>query len=240
MISSGEDSICRIRVLVIGFEREIRESEIRFFRGAVSDIAGPEHVLFHNHLRDGYRYRYPLIQYKTWSHRPMIVCINEGVDEVHHFFEHKRGNLILGNREYDLQVARISLNRFTMQTWDKTFRYTLYNWLPLNQNNYKTFKEITGEQEKRVFLERVLTGNILSMAKGIGWWVQKEKLKVSIPELHDPYVLKVKGVLREAYTLEFHTNAFLPDFIGLGKNASLGFGKVKSNRRKKNDEVEDK
>jgi len=42
----------------------------------------------------------------------------------------------------------------------------------------------------------------------------------------------VKKVMREAYTLEFSTNVFLPDFIGLGRNVSRGYGLVRPVREK--------
>jgi hypothetical protein len=220
----------KIRLLDITFENEITPWEIPAFRGAVMATAGHSHILFHNHQGDGYRFGYPMIQYKRIRKKPHLVCIEEGVDEVHHFFENKQEGLMLGNRPYELRVDEIRLNRFTMQVWDRNFSYFMQDWLPLNQDNYRQFKDLKSEIDQFEFLEKILRGNILSFAKGIGWLVDKE-IKVRIGEILRVNIITVKGVKREAYTLRFSTNVFIPNHIGLGKNASLGFGVVWEERR---------
>ena len=224
--STNTRSPIKIRVLIIVFENRIAAYELPAFRGAISDIVGNKHILFHNHQNNNFRYSYPLIQYKRVREKPALLCIEAGVDEVHHFFEKKHNNLLLGTREYELRVEKINLNQFVLQTWDRTFRYHLYNWLPLNQKNYKEYKSLKNDIDKLEFLNNILFGNILSFAKGINWQLDKEKLKVRIHDIEWQNIIKVKNVPRESYTLKFSTNAFLPNYIGLGKNVSLGFGMV--------------
>jgi hypothetical protein len=223
----------KVRILDVEFENEIKVWEVPAFRGAVIATAGKENILFHNHLDKEYRFSYPLIQYKRIRNKPHLLCIEEGVDQVHHFFENKQEGLMLGDRPYELNVENIRLNRFTMQVWDKSFNYFIQDWLPLNQNNYQEFKQIDSEIEQFEFFEKILKGNILSFAKGINWTVEK-KIKVRINEIIRKNIIKVKGVSREAYTLTFSSNVFLPNHIGIGKNASMGFGVVKEVRRKTN------
>ena len=225
----------KIRVLLIEFENKIAAYELPAFRGAVSDIAGYKHILFHNHNHHSFRYAYPLIQYKRVREKPALLCIEAGVDEVHHFFENKHDHLILGNREYELKVSGIHLNQFMIQIWDRSFRYRLHNWLPLNQHNYKEYKNLKNDIERIEFLNNILFGNILSFAKGIGWHLDKEKLQVRIHDIDRQNIVKVKNIPRESYTLEFSNNVFLPNYIGLGKNASLGFGTVKQIKNNRND-----
>ncbi len=129
----------KIRFLDIAFENEIKAWEIPAFRGAVVATAGRENTLFHNHLGKDYRFSYPLIQYKRIRKRPHLIFIEESVDEVHHFFENKQEGLMLGNRPYELRVEAIRLNNYTMQIWDKSFNYFMQDWLPFNQDNYKSF-----------------------------------------------------------------------------------------------------
>ena len=222
----------KIRVLDIAFENEIAVYEVPAFRGAIIETAGRENTLFHNHLDKDYRYGYPLIQYKRIRKKPHLVCIEDGVDEVHHFFENKQEGLMLGKRPYELKVDSIRLNRFTMQVWDKSFNYFMQDWLPFNQDNYKIYKELGSEFEQMEFLEKILKGNILSFAKGIEWNVDKE-IRLRIGEIVRSNIISVKGIKREAFTLIFSTNVFLPNHIGLGRNASLGFGVVWEHRKKK-------
>ena len=223
----------KIRVLDIEFENEIAVWEVPAFRGAVIETAGRENTLFHNHLGKDYRFGYPLIQYKRIRKKPHLVCIEDGVDEVHHFFENKQEGLVLGKREYELKVEGIRLNKFTMQVWDKSFSYFMQDWLPLNQKNYQTYKALNSEIEQMEFLENILKGNILSFAKGIDWNVDKE-IKVRIKEIVRTNIISVKGIKREAYTLNLSSNVFLPNNIGLGRNASMGFGVIWENKKKNN------
>ena len=222
----------KIRILDVEFENPIEPWETAAFRGAVIQSVGKNNILFHNHLKKNYRYAYPLIQYKRIRSKPHLFCIEQGVDEVHHFFENKQEGLILGDRPYELKVDQIRLNKFTMQVWDKTFNYTLYDWLPLNQDNFRNFKELPSEIDRIEFLEKVLTGNILSFAKGIKWNVDKD-IKLRIDEIIKTKIISVKGIKREAFGIDFKTNVFLPNHIGLGKNASLGFGVVKQKKDKR-------
>ncbi|MCD4694642.1 MAG: hypothetical protein K8S16_00270 [Bacteroidales bacterium] len=219
----------RLRILDVTFENPIEPWEVATFRGAVIESAGRKNTLFHNHLKGSFRYAYPLIQYKRIGHKPHLFCIEEGVDEVHHFFENKQEGLLLGKRPYELKVEQIRLNKFNMQVWDKTFNYTLYNWLPLNQENYKSFKAIFSEMDQIEFLKKILTGNILSFAKGINWNVDKE-IKLRIEKINRSKIISVKGIKRESFGIDFKTNVFLPNHLGFGKNASLGFGVVKQKR----------
>ena len=222
----------KIRILDVSFENEIAVYEVPALRGAIIETAGKENTLFHNHLGKDYRFSYPLIQYKRIRKKPHLVCIEDGVDEVHHFFENKQEGLILGNRPYDLKVDSIRLNRFTMQVWDKSFNYFMQDWLPFNQENYKRYKEMASELEQVEFLENILKGNILSFAKGIGWLVEND-IKVRLGEIIRTNIISVKGIKREAFTITFTTNVFLPNHIGLGRNASLGFGVLWEQRKKK-------
>lgn len=41
-----------------------------------------------------------------------------------------------------------------------------------------------------------------------------------------PYQVTNKGVKLMAFDAEFKTNMSLPDYVGIGKNASIGFGVV--------------
>ena len=54
----------KVRILDVSFENEIRSWEVPVFRGAIIATAGRDHTLFHNHKDEGFRYAYPLIQYK--------------------------------------------------------------------------------------------------------------------------------------------------------------------------------
>jgi hypothetical protein len=217
----------KLRYLRVEFDGAIKPYEIPAFRGAVAEKAGLENALFHNHDKNaGLRYRYPLIQYKTLRQKPALLCIEQGVDEVHKFFENKNWEIAVSGEKLNLSIDKLDLNQFTMQVWNKTFAYGIRNWIALNQDNYQKYQALTGIAEKIEFLEKKLIGNILAFAKGIEWHVDKQ-IELKITDLKDPKPVKVKDQKLMGFNATFHTNVFLPNFIGLGKNVSLGYGVVK-------------
>lgn len=226
----------KLKTLFVGFENPIAYAELPAFRAGIAEMAGRKHVLFHNHLDDArYVYRYPRIQYKIVNQQPVIVCMDEGVDEIHHFFDSKSWDFNIYNRLYNVKVSRLQLNQFNMQVWDTTFTYNLVRWHALNQENYKKFTGITDPNEQKILLEKILIGNILSFAKGIDWTIDKE-VKVEILRIIRQKWLPLKDQKVLALDIDFNTNVFLPNYIGLGKNVSLGFGIVRQKKYTKTNE----
>lgn len=223
-----------IKILLISFENPVLKSELHAFRGGIVEKAGRQHILFHNHLNDTkYLYRYPKIQYKIINKHPSIVCINEGIDEIHKFFIQKDWNFYLHDRLYEVKVKKLLVNKFNMQVWNSEFEYNIYQWHPLNQKNNKTYLYLTSFEEKAEFLKNILIGNILSLAKGIDWHVDKE-LKVSILKINKEQWLPYKNTKLLTLDVSFKTNVFLPNYVGLGKHVSLGYGIVKQIKQKDN------
>lgn len=215
----------KIKILKIIFLVPISFKEVEFFRGAIIATAGRAHILFHNHKKEGFRYSYPLIQYKRIGDKPVLICINEGVDEMHHFFSNKQEGVMLGNRPYELKVDEINLSNHTLSVGKTANEYQLNNWLPLNQKNISKYNSLDSKIEQYEFLERILVGNILSMAKGLDWFI-KDKVSVNIKDIKSKQVIKKSSKLL-GLDIHFVSNIELPDYIGLGKNSSLGYGVLK-------------
>ena len=188
-----------------------------------------EHVLFHNHKKDGsLRYQYPLIQYKIIRGNPNVIALEKGCDIVsEHFLDVEK--LILGEKEYDRPAGQLRvLEKDLLVKEDYNMFPYSYNfitpWMALNQKNYKAYKnEKENKKEKNKFLARILTGNILSFAKGIDWWIEKEI--VVMPDLEE-ITVNFKNNKMLAFKGKFYANISLPDYIGLGKAISRGFGTI--------------
>lgn len=214
----------QIRVVKVVFDTDLREYEIPAFRGAVIETVGREHVIFHNHLGDEkFHYKYPAIQYKREGCNASIICIKEGVDEIHHFFTQNSGLIRIGKDYKSLYVKNVEINSFSMRVTDEFFTYQIKKWLPVNGENFQKFKKIDGLVEQISFLERILVGNILSMAKGLDWYIDKPvEVKIKSLPIQDWTTLKQSKIM--CFDLEFKTNVFLPYGIGLGKSSSIGYG----------------
>ena len=219
----------KIKLLKIVFNQEISNREVSFFRGAVIDKVKNEKdiVLFHNHNKQTFRYSYPLIQYKRIRGKAAFVAIEDGTDQVHKFFQQSNWDLRLGGRRDTFQVENLSINDFTMQVWDKWFNYTIFDWLALNGENYIKYNKLTSESEKETFLEKILTANVLSFAKGIDWNVDKP-IEVKISEVEKSFPIQFKGQKLIGFRVKFKSNIFIPNDLGLGKGVSLGYGMVKA------------
>ena len=223
-----------IRTLTVFTDTEIRQNEIPLFRGAVIHNLG-EHpnVYFHNHLGDDkFRYAYPLIQYKRLEGKAAIVCVEDGVDIIGQFLTEVNGALSIGNRQVDCNTGKIQPARILVQTWENMFNYHISRWLPLNSQNYQRYKDIEGVVEKVSFLENILKANLLSMLKGLDIHLEKE-LILKITEIGNSYLIQNKGVKMMAFNADFKCNLSIPNYIGIGKNASIGYGTVHQFRKDK-------
>ena len=217
----------KIRYLRIQFDARVLPREVPCFRAAVIERTQRASSLFHNHRGpDGYHYRYPLIQYKALHGQAAMVCLNDGADDIHHLLQHRDLTLRIGDRRATFRIEDVRLSYFNVQTWRRHFHYSLHHWIALNQDNYRRFQALDSEVERLQLLERILTGNLLAFAKYIDWTVE-DRIEVRITELKSTRYLPYKGQKVLAFSLNFRCNVSLPDWVGIGKGASSGFGTVK-------------
>ena len=225
----------KTRILTIRFNNELAAHELPLFRGAV--IAALDHklTLFHNHRDDGgFRFAYPLIQYKILGGKAAIVCIDAGTEAIGEFFASQRFAARIGDRDVELEVAGVRSQQFNVQVWNAEFRYRLRRWAPLNAANYERYRQLDSLADRCAMLERILTANILSMAKGIGLQFSSQVV-CRISHLSEPYTKVAKGVRMQCFDAAFTSNVSLPSGIGLGKHTSINFGVVGRQRHTHND-----
>ena len=99
-------------------------------------------------------------------------------------------------------------------------------WIALNEENFKTYIKIKNNQEKtNSFLKKILIGNILSMSKSMGY-VVPEKLNVPFLSKRENFVEIKKGVKLLSLTSSFKINFLIPEYWGIGKFSSRGYGTV--------------
>lgn len=218
----------KIRYLIVEFSNSLHPREVPAFRGAVAAKVGTEHVNFHHHLSEReFLFGYPVIQYKSIRRKAALVCVDFGVDEIHHFFHNQNWGVQINGRKEKLEVQNLKMRQFVMQVWDKSFNYSIVNWLPFNDENYKKFKATDDWLVQQELLESIMTGNLLSFAKGIDWDVDK-KVSVRVDEIVRKKTLKIKGQTYLGLDVNFRSNVFIPNYLGLGKSSSKGYGMVRA------------
>ena len=214
-----------VKLLRIRFEGALAAWEVPAFRGAMGHKVGPDHVLFHHHQGTGLRYAYPLIQYKSERGQPALLCLGEGVEDIHHFFARADWTLHIGERPLPLRIERMDLRTASLHVGAARQAYDLQDWLPLNQEAYLAYKALPDEAARLTFLQRKLTGHILAFAKGVGWHVDRD-LAVTLHAVESLRPARVKGVSLMRFRARFSSPAQLPAGIGLGAKVSVGYGSL--------------
>ncbi|MDY6854944.1 MAG: CRISPR-associated endonuclease Cas6 [Thermodesulfobacteriota bacterium] len=226
MIQTAGNSSQRFKILIVVFNLDITRREVPAFRGAIINKVGRENVLFHNHLNQNFRYGYPLIQYKVLRSNPTIVCINDGTEEIHRFFEQTNWDITLHGEEIITEIKDLSFDYFNCGFSTRRLKYKIENWFALNESNFKRFMQLNKDRERIRFLERVMIGNIISFAKGIRWSINQQ-IELAINHLPKQHSFTFKSHQMIGFNLSFTTNIILPDLIGLGKSISRGFGVIR-------------
>lgn len=215
-----------LRYLRMVFANSIRDYELPYFRAAVIEATSRQHDRFHNHTEDSRSiFRYPLVQYKTIGGKAALVCLGEAVDDIHYLLEQPALRFRIGTREQNFTIQEVAFDNFAVELGDKLYTYQLHQWLPLNDENKKRFNALTDPVVQKMELSRILTGNLLSFAKGIGYWLESP-IVVHINDILSRQVVKFKEYPYHSFAVSFQTNLPLPAQVGLGKGCSVGYGVV--------------
>ncbi|HMQ08563.1 MAG TPA: CRISPR-associated endonuclease Cas6 [Saprospiraceae bacterium] len=226
-IDLSEMGMQRIRYLHIVFDRNIQSYDIPKFRAAVIEKSNRESNLFHNHLDDHtFLYRYPLIQYKVKDRKASMLCLNEATDDIHYLLRERDFDFRIGGEVQTYQIEEVRLKYEIIQIWNRSFRYNIHHWMALNQENFRLYQAMSSLADKMQFLEDMLTRHITLFMEAMEA-PAAEPLKVGITEIIGEKYIEYKGVFHLTFSLNFTCNLSIPNYVGLGKGVSVGFGIVK-------------
>jgi hypothetical protein len=182
-----------------------------------------ERILLHNHQEHGYTYGYPLVQYKLMEGIPVIIGIEAGADTLMEILPEIE-TLTLAHNHYIVIETKINSKRYPIQHTGTLRSYRFATpWLGLNQTNYEKYYKAKDWIERKSLLNSILTGNILSMCKGLGIRLEERlDLHTHLDSTHVEY----KGIVHKAFLGNFRANFGIPEFFGLGKGVSQGLGVV--------------
>lgn len=221
-----------ISIITVKFDLPVHYEDLSLFRGAVIETTGRSNDLFHNHSGEGVIYRYPYIQYKKIGGKAALVCFDKGTEAIHNFFSNTDWKMRIGERNVEIRVEDIRVRRHTVAVWENSFRYSLTNWMPLNQQNYQKYHSCESFSGKMEVLESVLLGNILTFCEGFGLHPEK-KIKAAIQKVMHDKLVWYRGQRMQAFDIEFSSNVSIPDYAALGKGGSIGFGTVMTKRSRR-------
>jgi hypothetical protein len=183
-----------------------------------------DNPLFHQHLQNSkLAYRYPLIHYITLRGKAIIFGINEGADEVSRLFS-ELDDIKIGLEKYPIVDKRLNVKVHIFTVVDSQKQYCFVTpWLALNNANYFKYKNMDWIARKQL-LSRILVGNILSAAKGLGIKID-EKISTKIQYIR-PVNCNLKGNQLLGFYGKFKINFNIPPLFSIGKSVSRGFGTI--------------
>ncbi|RLG14597.1 MAG: hypothetical protein DRN66_01565 [Candidatus Nanohalarchaeota archaeon] len=212
----------KILILTLKSDRKITASgaQVRGFFATKFN----EYALLHQHKASGFIYKYPLVQYKIIEGRPTIVGINEGTDLLAEIYNKYNSKITIKDVVYEIVEQNISIKQEEFGLSDKIHIYEYITpWFGLSQKNYSLFKNMRKE-EKQDLLNRTAAANILSMSKGLEYVVE-DTIKACVDVKIRKSSLKRTQIM--AFVGKLHVNFIIPDYIGIGKSVSRGFGTLK-------------
>ena len=185
-----------------------------------------EYLLLHNHINDNkYVFNYPFIQYKIINGEVIILGIDEG-GEILKKISPKLNCLNTG-KEYEITEKILVEKEVDIKPSSEEKHYKFITpWLGLNTKNYPKYMNLKTWKEKKELINKILVGNILSMSKGLGIIVNK---RLYAKTHFEEEIVDYKSVKMNAFKGEFKIHYDIPDYFGLGKGVSHGFGCVKQN-----------
>ena len=183
-----------------------------------------ENISLHNHNHKSLVYSYPRVQYKIIDSKTSIIGLAEGVKAIKNIPHLKK--ITLGHEDVKVEDIDLSEAQSIFGISDDHLSYSfLTPWLALNEKNYEKYQKLGIWQKKKELLEKILIGNIISMSKSLGYTVP-EPIKARIGQMKEvPTSLKSTPML--GFLGTFSVNFNIPDYWGIGKSVSRGFGTIK-------------
>jgi len=212
-IGSIETCVARIEV------EEGARIAVTNLRGYLGHLFGDGDTEFHHH--DSNPYRYPLIQYKKLGKTLVVLGINEHARTVQEKIPTLTHINLPSSRA---KVMAIALESHTTPVSEGYAAYRFATpWLPLNSENYAKYRALDARLRPG-FLEGILTGNVLSLLKGVKMRSPFRVMSRLGPHRPTPVICNANRFM--GFWGSFALNVTLPNYMGLGKSVAKGFGAI--------------
>jgi hypothetical protein len=183
-----------------------------------------EYTTLHKDSTSGFIHRYPVVQCKQIKSMLMVIGISQGAN----FLQEISGGeneLRTGENTCTISGRDQGIRNEAFSMSDKIHTYEfLIPWLALNQQNAKKFYDLKGKPERDVFMQKILTGNLSTLAKSIDYDMPAPltcecRVRFKRERIHRENVMVFIGT--------FGTNLRIPDYLGIGQSVSQGFGTIR-------------
>ncbi len=215
---------CEKAELWLKCSEQLENNAGKALRGFFGNLYRNRHE-FHQHDGRELIYRHPLIQYKIIDGMALITGLQEGAYLLKMI--PRMDYLELHHQKYAVSEQILKKEVVSFGICADTILYEFETpWLGLNQQNYVKYHFIKdSDGNPNVFLKKIIIGNILSMCKSLRY-VADQKIHAFV-NLKEIGITEIKeGVNLLAFKGEFESNFAIPDYWGIGKSSSRGYGTV--------------
>lgn len=215
-----------LRTTKISFDDlNLSQDKARQFRGYFGNAYNHLEDM-HNHINNGYKFAYPVIQYKVIDKIPTIIGIGKGSELLCDNKVYLEDNIIIGKEAHNIDCVKVENTEVEFGMTDNLIEYTFEScWIALNNENQRIYK-LSSYKERKEMLEKILINNIISLCKTLKYQAEK-RFKVELNVYMVDYMPKLKGQSMIGFKGNFKVNFELPEYIGLGKSVSRGYGCIK-------------
>lgn len=211
--------------LNISLSRYLKKNDSKKIRGYLGNIFWEDSYAHHHKIDGSLIYKYPCVQYKVINGSWLLIGFNKGLDIIKNTFNDLKSINIDGKLEEIFGKGLESYTTsFSISSEQLQYQF-LTSWLALNEENYERYKKLQTRQERKELLKKILVGNIISMSKSLGYTVP-EIIKADIINFRRIRT-SLKGTPMLGFLGTFKVNFEIPDYWGIGKSVSRGFGTVK-------------
>ncbi|HKK78878.1 MAG TPA: CRISPR-associated endonuclease Cas6 [Phaeodactylibacter sp.] len=237
-----------VKLIRLRFDTPIQPDELPVFRDVISDYLGftgmyivqgdwhtaGELIDFERNITPPVPLVYPLLQWRLRrdgnGYTPELVCISDRLEKVEESLVHNGGSkVIVNDRPYSMWCRPPKHETLRISTGDRRYTYELQQYLPVEGQNLLAFNQIRDQQKRRSVVDRMLLNHLMLFAKVVGADMKRE-LRVDNLFIYPQEAVTIGGQSFNAFRLQFQSNLNIPDDVGLGCKAGLGYGIVKAIR----------
>lgn len=202
---------------------QLQTRDAHKLRGYFGNLFQEHSPLLHNHYADGSsRYAYPLVQYKVIDSTPVLVGFREGADLLVALFL-KISALDIEGHHYPVKAKNIQQKQIELHVNRQLYNYSFKTlWMALNQINFQKYCRLDTDEQKQL-LNLQIQNNILSFYKGLDFRTTE---RIMATGRFEEKQTQFKNQNMLAFSGSFTCNAYLPQWAGIGKAVSRGFGTV--------------
>jgi hypothetical protein len=168
-------------------------------------------------------YFYPRLQYKVVRGAPMIAAVNEGCELLWNLYDQLDGTNIEQD-EWRITEKRLIDRKAPFGISSESVKYRfLTPWLSLPEEGFKRYL-VLDEMAKERMLIKILEGHIRSVCESLEYELPGD-LKINM-NAKSNYIFQ-RDIKMAGLFGSFVANFEIPNFLGLGKSVSRGFGTIK-------------